>query len=68
MDPKEVIKELSGAIYYFHAKDTKIDKANTAKNGVLDYKHYGDVLGRSWVFKNRGLATARNIGTIWSAP
>lgn len=59
MDPKEVIKELSGAIYYFHAKDTKIDKANTAKNGVLDYKHYGDVLNRSWVFRTVGYGNGK---------
>lgn len=54
MEPKEAIRELAGAIYFFHAKDTRIDKTNTAKNGVLDYKHYGDVLGRSWVFRTVG--------------
>ena len=30
-----------------HAKDTKIDKYNTAKYGVLDTKHYSDELHRS---------------------
>ena len=54
MDPCEAIKELKGAIYHFHAKDTKIDEANTAKNGVLDTGNYGDVLGRSWVFRTVG--------------
>ena len=53
-DPVAAIRELKGAIYHVHAKDTKIDKYNTAKNGVLDVKHYGDELGRSWVFRTVG--------------
>lgn len=48
------IRELAGAIYHFHAKDTKIDAINTAKNGVLDTKHYGDEINRSWVFRSVG--------------
>lgn len=51
MDPVEAIKSLKGAIYHFHAKDTRIDAANTAVNGVLDTGSYGDVLGRSWLFQ-----------------
>ncbi len=54
IDPCEAIKELGGAIYHFHAKDTKIDEANTAKNGVLDTQSYGDILARSWVFRTVG--------------
>ena len=56
MDPVAVIKELGAhnAIYHFHAKDTKIDKYNTAQNGVLDTKHYSDELNRSWVFRTVG--------------
>ncbi len=54
MDPVAAIRELEGAIYHCHAKDTKIDKYNTAKNGVLDNKHYGDELHRSWVFRTVG--------------
>ena len=54
MDPCEAIKVLAGAIYHFHAKDTKIDTANTAKNGVLDTKHYRNILDRSWVFRTVG--------------
>ncbi len=54
MDPVAVIRELKGAIFHFHAKDTKIDKYNTAKNGVLDTKHYGDEINRSWVFRTVG--------------
>ena len=61
MDPCEAIKELQGAIYHFHAKDTKIDEANTAKNGVLDTKSYGDILNRSWVFRTVGYGHSKSV-------
>ena len=54
IDPVAAIRELGPAIYHFHAKDTKIDKANTAKAGVLDTKHYSDELNRSWIFRSVG--------------
>lgn len=54
IDPVQAIRELEGAIYHFHAKDTRIDKYNTAKNGVLDTKNYSDVAGRSWSFRTVG--------------
>ena len=54
IDPVAAIRELEGAIYHFHAKDTKVDQINTAKNGVLDTKHYGDELHRAWVFRAIG--------------
>lgn len=54
IDPCEAIKMLKGAIYHFHAKDTKIDAANTSKVGVLDTQGYGDIMGRSWVFRTVG--------------
>lgn len=54
MDPIAVIKELKDAIFHFHAKDTKIDAANTALNGVLDTRHYSDELNRSWIFRTVG--------------
>lgn len=59
IDPALAIKVLgkAGAIYHFHAKDTKIDKYNTALNGVLDTKHYGDELNRSWIFRSCGYGT-----------
>lgn len=61
MDPCEAIKELKGAIYHFHAKDTKIDQANTAKNGVLDTQSYGDILSRSWVFRTVGYGHSQEV-------
>ncbi|UYP00788.1 sugar phosphate isomerase/epimerase [Oceanotoga sp. DSM 15011] len=54
IDPVEAIKELGSSIYHFHAKDTKIDKRNTSVNGVLDTKHYGDEINRSWIFRTVG--------------
>ncbi len=54
IDIVAAIRELGDAIYYFHAKDTKIDTINTKANGVLDTKHYGDELNRSWIFRSVG--------------
>lgn len=54
IDPVAAARELKGAIYHVHAKDTKVDKYNTAKNGVLDTKHYSDELNRAWVFRTVG--------------
>lgn len=54
MDPIECVKALGDSIYHVHAKDTKIDNRNVALNGVLDTKHYGDILNRSFVFRTVG--------------
>ncbi len=54
MDPVAVIRELGDAIFHVHAKDTKIDKYNTAKTGVLDTKPYGDEINRAWIFRSVG--------------
>lgn len=61
IDPVPAIKELAGAIHHFHAKDTKIDERNTQVNGVLDTKHYGAVLDRSWVFRTIGYGHDRAV-------
>ena len=54
VNPVAAVRALTGAIYHVHAKDTKIDDINTAVNGVLDTKHYGDELHRSWIFRTVG--------------
>lgn len=54
IDPVAAIRKLEGCIYHVHAKDTKVDPYNTAADGVLDTKHYGDELHRSWVFRSVG--------------
>lgn len=61
MDPVAVIRELGPAIYHFHAKDTKIDRYNTAVNGVLDTKHYGDEINRSWIFRTMGYGHGADV-------
>jgi sugar phosphate isomerase/epimerase len=63
MDPVEVIKVLGreDALFHVHAKDTQIDRRNTAINGVLDTKHYGDLLERSWVFRTVGYGQGEKV-------
>jgi len=52
--PSEAVKALKGAIYHFHAKDTKLDMANVHINGVLDTNPSNNVLEKSWVFRTVG--------------
>lgn len=54
MDPVMAIRELGSAIHFFHAKDTKLDAANIARNGVLDTKTYEKLNERSWMFRTVG--------------
>jgi sugar phosphate isomerase/epimerase len=53
-DSVAAIMELKGAIYHFHAKDTNINKFNTAKNGVLDTGSLAGLENRSWLFRTVG--------------
>lgn len=57
IDPVAALRELKGAVYHFHAKDTRVDKYNTAVNGVLDTKSFTNLGGRSWVFRTVGYGT-----------
>ena len=52
--PAEAIRALKGAIYHFHAKDTKMDAALTAVNGVLDIGSLDDLAARPWLFRTVG--------------
>lgn len=56
MDPCACIRELgkAGALFHFHAKDTKVDGINTSLNGVLDTEHYSNEINRSWIFRAVG--------------
>lgn len=56
IEPCAAIRELgkAGAIFHFHAKDTKIDPINCAVNGVLDTDHYSMEMERSWIFRTVG--------------
>jgi sugar phosphate isomerase/epimerase len=41
-------------IQHFHAKDSLVYDWNAKVNGVLDTKHYGDEINRSWIFRTVG--------------
>jgi sugar phosphate isomerase/epimerase len=63
IDPVEAIKELgaAGAIVHAHAKDTRIDRANVARNGVLDTKGYERALERAWTFRTVGYGHGASV-------
>ncbi len=55
IDPVESVRRLGGsAIFHVHAKDSKVYEQNARENGVLDTKHYGDEVNRSWIFRTCG--------------
>ena len=54
IDPVAAIRYLKDAIYFFHAKDTKIDPINCPINGVLDTKNFTREVERSWIFRSVG--------------
>ncbi len=56
IDPVQAARVLgeAGAVFHVHAKDTGIDPHNSAINGNLDVKSYGDLARRSWVFRTCG--------------
>ncbi len=64
IDPVASIRALGKAIFHVHAKDCRIDDINTKVNGVLDTKHYGDEINRSWVFRTIGYG---HNTEIWNA-
>jgi sugar phosphate isomerase/epimerase len=54
MEPVAVIRALGEAIFHVHAKDTRMDKYNVSRTGVLDTKPYADEIHRSWIFRSVG--------------
>ncbi len=61
IDPVAAIRELKGAIYHFHAKDTAIDPYVTAVNGVLDTAKFSDIEDRAWVFRTVGYGHGEDV-------
>ena len=59
IDPCAAVRALQGAIWHVHAKDTCVQQWNSRTNGVLDTKHYGDELHRSWLFRTVGYGSSR---------
>ena len=55
------IRSLKGAIYHFHAKDTRIDPISCGVKGVLDTEAYGDTLSRSWEFRTVGYGHGKEL-------
>jgi sugar phosphate isomerase/epimerase len=60
IDPCVAIRELGaqGAVFYFHAKDTFVDPAEMARNGVFETRPYDRIGERSWFFRAVGCGHA----------
>ena len=54
VDVTSAIRALAGSIFHVHAKDCRVDTANTMANGVLDAKSYTKEMQRSWIFRTVG--------------
>jgi len=63
IDPIVSLRRLKGAVFHVHAKDTAVDRTNTSLNGVLDTKHYGSEIRRSWIFRTVGYGHDRKFWT-----
>ena len=63
MDPVYALRKLGAenAVFYFHAKDCKVDEINTKTNGVLDTKSYTEELQRSWIFRTVGYGHGTDV-------
>ena len=53
-DPLRAIRQLRGAIYHVHAKDTRIDSQNSALNTLLETKPNDRVAERAWNYVTLG--------------
>ena len=61
VDVPTAIRALGELIYHVHAKDCKIDRQNTALNGVLDTKKYTEEIRRSWIFRTVGYGNPESV-------
>lgn len=61
IDPVKSVFYLGEAVHYVHAKDTFVNPYSTAVCGVNDTKHYGDLQGRSWLFRTCGYGHGREF-------
>jgi sugar phosphate isomerase/epimerase len=53
-DPLRAIRQLRGAIYHVHAKDTRIDPQNSELNTLLETKPNDRVAERAWNYVTLG--------------
>lgn len=61
IEPTAAIRALKGAIYHFHAKDTRIDEINSHVNGNLDTKSFERLADRSWIFRTVGYGHGKEV-------
>jgi len=54
-DPLAAARALGDAIYYVHAKDTRIDPVNAGLNGVIDTTPGTDFKARAWSYITLGM-------------
>lgn len=54
VDVPAAIRSLAGSIFHVHAKDCRVDTANTMATGLLDTKNYTREMERSWIFRTVG--------------
>lgn len=48
IEPIEAIRELKGAIYHVHGKDTRIEKGKASINGLMETRPVTDSYDRAW--------------------
>jgi sugar phosphate isomerase/epimerase len=53
-DPLAAVRALGDAVYYVHAKDTRVEPIPTGIDGVLDIHPTNDVAARSWNYVTLG--------------
>lgn len=63
IDPIEAVRVLAAAdaLFYVHAKDTYVDRANVRVNGVLDTKRLDRVAERAWSFRTVGFGAGDRV-------
>jgi sugar phosphate isomerase/epimerase len=62
--PSDAIRWLQSkgeVIKHFHAKDSLVYEWVSRVNGVLDTKHYGDEINRSWIFRTVGYGHGEDV-------
>ncbi len=67
IDSVAAIRALAGSIFHVHAKDCRVDRANTTVNGVLDAKNYTRSSNAPGSSGPWATAATRSSGRTWSA-
>jgi sugar phosphate isomerase/epimerase len=64
IDASQAVRRLGSAIAHVHAKDCVVYPSVSEWRGVLDWKHYGDLMNRAWNFRTVGYG--HDIG-VWNS-